>query len=107
MTAYKITYLILILFALIGCENKPTADEKILNEIFPQLIDSLRISKTNLIPPPPPPLYDKDSIFIGIDSIAAKRILYNQMQMITKPDCFNLSRTRLSEKVQVILSLSS
>ena len=67
MTAHKIAYLILVLFALISCEDKPTTDEKILSEIFPQLIDSLRISKTNLIPPPPPPLYDKDSNFIGID----------------------------------------
>ncbi len=86
MTAHKITYLILILFALISCENKPTTDESILSEIFPSLIDSLRISKTNLILPPPPPLYDKDSNFIGIDSVAAKQILDNQMQLISKID---------------------
>jgi len=61
-------------------------DESILSEIFPSLIDSLRISKTNLIPPPPPPLYDKDSNFIGIDSVATKRILDNQMQQISKID---------------------
>jgi hypothetical protein len=86
MTTHKITYLILVLFALISCENKPTTDEKILSEIFPQLIDSLRISKTNLIPPPPPPLYDKDSNFISIDSIAAQQILDKQKQIISKID---------------------
>jgi hypothetical protein len=61
-------------------------DEKILSEIFPELIDSLRISKTNLIPPPPPPLYDNDSNFIGIDSIADKQILDKQKQLISKID---------------------
>lgn len=71
---------------MISCENKPTTDEKILSEIFPQLLDSLRISKTNLIPPPPPPLYDKDSNFIGIDSFAAKQILDKQKQLISKID---------------------
>jgi hypothetical protein len=86
MTTHKITFLILVLFALISCENKPTTDEKILSEIFPQLIDSLRISKTNLIPPPPPPLYDKDSNFIGIDSVAVKHILDKQKQLISKID---------------------
>jgi hypothetical protein len=86
MTVYKITYLILILFVFISCENNSATDEKILSDIFPQLIDSLWISKTNLIPPPPPPIYDKDSNFIGIDSLAAKRILNKQKQLISKID---------------------
>ena len=76
----------MVLFALVSCENKPMTDEKILSEIFPQLVDSLRISETNLIPPPPPPLYDKDSNFIGIDSIAVKQILDTQKELISKID---------------------
>lgn|GEM_PF-2902928 len=76
----------MLVFALINCENKSATDEEILSEIFPQLIDSLGIRKTNLIPPPPPPLYDKDSNFIGIDSIAAKRILNEQKRQISKID---------------------
>lgn len=86
MTARKITYLILILFTLISCKNDSTTDEKVLSELFPQLIDSLRISKTNLIPPPPPPIYDKDSNFIGTDSVTAKQIVDKQNELLRQID---------------------
>ncbi len=75
MTARKITYLISILFLLSSCKISHSDNEKVLSDIFPQLIDSLRINRTNLIPPPPPPLYDQDSNFIGIDTVTANLIL--------------------------------
>lgn len=86
MTARKLTYLIVILFTMISCEKNHKTKEKILSDIFPQLIDSLRINKSNLIPPPPPPIYDKDSNFIGIDSIAAKQIIEKQKELIRRID---------------------
>jgi hypothetical protein len=44
MTVQKVTYLIFILFTVTSCyKTSPISEEKILGEIFPQLIDSLRI----------------------------------------------------------------
>lgn len=60
--------------------------EKVLSDIFPQLIDSLRINKSNLISPPPPTIYDKDSNFIGIDSAAAKQIIDKQEELLRRID---------------------
>lgn len=86
MTAQKLTYLILIFISMIGCDKNSRTDEKVISDIFPQLIDSLRINKSNLIPPPPPPIYDKDSNFIGVDSIAAKLIIEQHEQITRKID---------------------
>ncbi|MCF8298271.1 MAG: hypothetical protein K9J13_12060 [Saprospiraceae bacterium] len=86
MTTRKLTFLILILVSVISCNKKTQTDEKVITEIFPQLIDSLRISKSNLIPPPPPPIFDKDSNFIGVDSIAAKDIEEKHKQIIREID---------------------
>jgi hypothetical protein len=61
-------------------------DEKVIAEIFAQLIDSVTISKSNLIPQPPPPIYDKDSNYIGIDSITEKDIITKQEQIIRQID---------------------
>ena len=82
MTTRKITYLILILFSLSSCQLNQSDNEKVLTDIFPQLIDSLRINRTNLIPPPPPPLYDQDSNFIGIDTVTANLILKEHEQKL-------------------------
>ncbi len=82
MTARKMTYLISILFLLSSCKYSHSDNEKVFSDIFPQLIDSLRINRTNLIPPPPPPLYDQDSNFIGIDTITANMILKEHEQKL-------------------------
>lgn len=71
---------------MISCKKHLMTDEDVITEIFPQLIDSLRISKSNLIPPPPPPIYDKDSNFIGIDSIAEQDIITKHEQIIRQID---------------------
>lgn len=71
---------------MISCDKNSMTDEEVICEIFPQLIDSLRINKSNLIPPPPPPIYDKDSNFIGIDSIVAKLIIEQHEKIIRKID---------------------
>jgi len=86
MTAHKITYLISILFLLLSCKINYLDNESVFSDIFPQLIDSLRINRTNLIPPPPPPLYDQDSNFIGIDSITANMILKEHEQKLKRID---------------------
>lgn len=75
MTSRKITYLILIFFSISSCKEIHTDNEKVLSDIFVQLTDSLRINRINLIPPPPPPLYDKDSNYIGTDTVAANLII--------------------------------
>ncbi|MBN1970372.1 MAG: hypothetical protein JW870_13470 [Candidatus Delongbacteria bacterium] len=86
MTVHKITYLISILFLLSSCKFSHADNEKVFSDIFPQLIDSLRINRTNLIPPPPPPLYDQDSNFIGIDTITANMILKEHEQKLKRID---------------------
>lgn len=86
MTTRKLTYLILILFSSISCGQNNITDEEIISDIFPQLIDSLGIRRSNLIPPPPPPIYDKDSNFISIDSIATNQILERHSQLIKRID---------------------
>lgn len=86
MTAHKITYLISILFLLSSCKINHSDNERVFSDIFPQLIDSLRISRTNLILPPPPPLYDQDSNFIGIDTITANMILKEHEQKLKRID---------------------
>ena len=86
MTARQLIYLILILVLTISCKKKTVTDEKVITEILPQLIDSLRIRKSNLFPIPPPPIFDKDSNFIGIDSIAEKDIIANHEQIIKQID---------------------
>ncbi|WP_146697824.1 hypothetical protein [Geofilum rhodophaeum] len=89
MTAQKITYLILILFSLLSCKIEHSDNEKVLGDIFPQLIDSLRINSTNLFLPPPPPLYDQDSNFIGIDTVTANLILKEYEQKLKIIDSLN------------------
>ncbi len=65
---------------------KRETNEKILSDIFPQLTDSLRINTMNLFPPPPPPLYDRDSNFIGIDTVIAELILKKYEQRLRTID---------------------
>ncbi len=86
MRAKQITYILLILFTLTNCKNDLLPQEKILNDIFPQLIDSLHISRTNIYPPPPPPIYDNDSNFIGTDTIAGKLILVENERILNQID---------------------
>jgi len=82
MTSKQLTYILLILLSLSGCGNTEMTEEKILSDIFPQLVDSIWIRETNLIPPPPPPLYDQDSNFIGIDTLRANMIIKEHEQRL-------------------------
>ena len=82
----QITYIVLIVFTLTNCKNDLMTEEKILSDIFPQLVDSLHISRTNLFPAPPPPIYDNDSNFIGTDTIAAKIILDENKKVLKQID---------------------
>lgn len=68
MNRYITTTLLVILFLCNSCKSDYDLTENIIEDIFPQLQDSLKIDYINfkLIPPPK---YDKDSIFIGIDSV--------------------------------------
>lgn len=78
--------LILVLFSLNGCRTNRTYQEQVLSDVLPQLIDSFRFSTVNLIPPPPPPIYDKDSILIGLDSIAFEQFSKRRNELISKMD---------------------
>lgn len=72
---------------MISCERNRTIDDKVINEIFPQLIDSIRICRTNLILPiPPPPFYDEDSNFIEVNYIPAKRIVEQNERLVRQVD---------------------
>lgn len=86
MITQRTTYLVLILFLLSSCQTSQSDNEKVLTDIFPQLIDSLKINSTNLFPPPPPPVYGQDSNFIGIDTVAAELILEEHVQKLKKID---------------------
>ena len=86
MRTKQIAYILLILFTLTNCKNDLITKEKILNDIFPQLIDSFHISRTNIYPPPPPPVYDNDSNFIGTDTIAGNLILLENKRILNQID---------------------
>ena len=92
MTLHKMTYLILVLFSITSCKRNHISDEKILSDIFPQLVDSLHIKWRPIPPPPPPPLYDKDSNFVGIDSTKMKLILSVHQKYLNRIDSID-SRT--------------
>ncbi|MDP3445373.1 MAG: hypothetical protein Q8T08_21150, partial [Ignavibacteria bacterium] len=87
MTAKSIIFIALIVFTLTNCKDKLTMVERIIGDILPQLVDSLHISKTNFIPPPP--LFDSDSIFIGTDTIEAKKILEDNKRVLERIDKIN------------------
>ena len=62
-----------MLFLLTNCKSGTIKEEKILSDIFYQLVDSFNIKNYAVMPPPPPaPKFDKDSNYIGIDSIRTK-----------------------------------
>lgn len=86
MKINQIVYIFLILFTLTNCKNNAPKEEEILNDIFPQLVDSLDIVMTNYFLPPAPPLYDKDTNFIGIDTIAAELIKTKYKRALNKID---------------------
>lgn len=71
MTTKEITYILLILFSLTSCEDTKRSDELIIGEILPQLLDSLEINRTNLVPVPPVPQYES-SIIVGVDTGATR-----------------------------------
>lgn len=80
-----LTYLI-ILIAAAGCGEPKTSEEFIVGNILPELIDSLNISRINIIPPPPPPIYDIDSNIVGVDSVIAKSIFEKHEQDMRRID---------------------
>ncbi|MDG1477577.1 MAG: hypothetical protein P8Q14_10560 [Vicingaceae bacterium] len=69
-----------------SCTFYELSDEVVIGNILPELIDSLNISRVNLIPPPPPPIFDRDSNLVGIDSVEAKSILEKHEQDLQRID---------------------
>lgn len=90
MITRKFIYLVLTAFMLTNCDINHNSQEKILSDIFPQLIDSLHI-KWRPISPPPPPLFDKDSNFVGIDSIEMERIFSEYQKYLLRIDSIDTS----------------
>ncbi|MFB6344117.1 hypothetical protein ACE1ET_20530 [Saccharicrinis sp. FJH62] len=86
MTISKLTYLILILVSIASCKTDFITDEKIVSDIFPQLVDSLNIKWRPMPPPPPPPIFDNDSNFIGVDSSKVKEILLEHQKYLDRLD---------------------
>jgi hypothetical protein len=96
MTAHKVTYLTLIFFALISCFKKsPISEEKILSDIFPQLIDSLQIKWRPFRPTLPLLLWDKDSNIIGVDSTKIELDLSEHQKYLDRFDSID-SRTLIA-----------
>ena len=62
--------IIFILFSQCGQLNKT---EKIVDEIFPQLADSLNIDFLNFVIDAPPPLYSDDNVYLGFDTLQLKK----------------------------------
>ncbi len=92
MTSRKLSFLILILIALTSCNKNPQSEEKIISDIFPQLIDSLHIKWNPLPLPPPQPIFDKDSKLVGVDSINMKQIITEHQKYLDRLDSID-SRT--------------
>lgn len=92
MAATKTKLLILLFILAISCGRKNESDVNVISEIFPELIDSLRISDFNFPPPPLPPIFDKEFNIIGIDTIAANKLLEKYKQRL---DSINLIDKRL------------
>lgn len=86
MNARKVSYLILFLFAITSCKMNSVSEERILSDIFPQLVDSLDIKWRQILPPPPPPLFDKDSNFVGVDSTRMELILSEYQKYLDRVD---------------------
>ena len=86
MSIKQITYLILIVLTFSNCQNDLTSDEKILSDIFPQLVDSLHLTRTNIFPPPPRPIYDNDSNFIDIDTNTINQIFAESERKLKRID---------------------
>ena len=84
MEANKIAYLILIFISFQCCQQNKISDEKVVGDILPQLIDSLRIHESN-VPPPPPNSIINTSVTAN-DSIISKRIMKEYEQIIERVD---------------------
>ena len=82
----NLTYLFLLLLSMVSCTSYEPNNENIFGDILPELIDSLNISRVNIIPPPPPPIYDLDFNFVGIDSVEAKSITEKYEQDLQRID---------------------
>ncbi len=86
MILRKLIYLILILLSITSCEKNYMSDEKILSDIFPELVDSLHIKWRPIPPPPLSPIFDNDSNFIGVDSTKMELILEEHQKFLKRFD---------------------
>lgn len=84
----QILCLIFICMTLVACKTEFKTEEEILSDIFPELVDSLDIHWTNLIPypPPPPPLDYNDSNSYMSASIAWEKTLKDNEKLIKHID---------------------
>ncbi len=73
-------FLLIVLFLATQC-NVAKNDVDIYNEIFPQIIDSLKILESDyylLLPPAPPsPIFDNEGNLVGYDTIEYRKKIEN------------------------------
>ncbi len=89
----NIAFLFIIIVSLFSCnsENEKSeivniSNEDIINEIFPELVDSLQIKWVVIQPPPPPPIYNADSSAFVADTILENYITNRHDKYIRKVD---------------------
>jgi len=73
-----------VFFSITSCERNQISEERILTDIFPQIVDSLQIKWRPI--PPPPPIFDKDSSFIGVDSTKMELLLFEHQKYLDRVD---------------------
>lgn len=65
------------IFLLFSCNKKQSNlefEQTVFYEVFPAIIDSIRLGPKIMMPPPPPPIIDNEGNFIGVDTIAWNKI---------------------------------
>ncbi len=67
-TKVLVPFIILLLFSCGKKQSNIEFEQTVFYEVFPAIVDSMRLS-TEIAPPPPRPIYDDEGNFVGVDTI--------------------------------------
>jgi hypothetical protein len=85
MTAKQLTYLFVIFFAFTNCKKNHPTHEEVLSDIFPQLIDSLDIKWSPLLPSWSERSFDNISNVV-VDSIRHRHLISEDKKFLRRYD---------------------
>ena len=78
----KYFFITISVLSIWSCSRKPNDFEKVLRETLPEISDSLRIKTINFKVNIPPPIVNKDSVYIGYDTLGLKKNELRKKQLI-------------------------